>query len=91
MRRRAFRLLMSDRDRLLIHRLGAALDRVARPHARGEPLPMAVQASLWQLGVPCTDVTPREVVIARLWSLKRVITQVQLNETQAGGRPPSAA
>lgn len=52
---------------------------------------MAVQASLWQLGVPCTDVTPREVVIARLWSLKRVITQVQLNETQAGGRPPSAA
>ncbi len=61
---------MSEHD-LELARLGQILGQIARPYRCGESLPVDVQANLWQLGVPCDELTSREELIARLWARKR--------------------
>lgn len=82
---------MSDDERTL-KLLGEALDRVARPHACDEAIPVDVRATLWQLGVPCTELTPRQELVARLWARRR--TLLMAIQPHWGGptvTPPSAA
>jgi hypothetical protein len=82
---------MSEHERMLI-RVGKLLDQLARPHRCEEALPIDVQATLWQLGFPCNELTTREELIPRLWARKRSLMS-------AGGpgwggpglTPPSAA
>jgi hypothetical protein len=82
---------MGEQETMLI-RVGKLLDQLARPHGCEEALPVEVQASLWQLGFPCNDLTRREDLIPRLWARKRSLQS-------AGGpgwggpglTPPSAA
>jgi hypothetical protein len=54
--------------------LGQALDEVARPYRCDAGLPGAVQASLWRLGVPCDEQTPREQLVALIWARKRSLS-----------------
>jgi hypothetical protein len=61
---------MSEHERMLVT-LGRVLERIARPHPPEESLPSDVQASLWRLGFPCDELTPREELIPRLWERKR--------------------
>lgn len=74
---------MSDHERMLvqIHNL---LSRVARPHRCDDALPPDVQHSLWALGFACSERTPREELVARLWARKR-------NLLLTMQPPPSAA
>ncbi len=72
---------MSEHEELLLQ-LGDVLARIARPHRVDEALPQEVKASLWQLGFPCHELTPREELIAQLWARKRILQ---------GVTPPSAA
>jgi hypothetical protein len=51
--------------------LARLLEQVARPHPIDEELPADLQASLWQLGVPCDGSTPRQDVVALLWARRR--------------------
>jgi hypothetical protein len=62
--------------------VGVLLTQIARPHRCGEVLPADVQASLWQLGVPCDASTSRADLVAQLWARKRTMLQTT---------PPSAA
>lgn len=83
---------MSERDWMLI-RLGQLLDLVARPHRCEEAaLPFEVRATLLQLGVPCSEQTPREELVAQLWALKRNL-QAAITPGWGGPgiTPPSAA
>jgi hypothetical protein len=61
---------MSEHETMLI-RVGRLLDQLARPYRCEEALPVDVQATLWQLGFPCNDLTTREELIPRLWARKR--------------------
>lgn len=80
---------MSENERKLAM-LGELLAKVARPYSCDEALPLDVRAALWQLGVPCTELTPREELVARLWARKRnLMTTVQ--PTWSGPTAPSAA
>ena len=82
---------MSEHERILV-RLGRLLDQLARPHRCEDVLPVDVQASLWQLGFPCSDVTPREELIPRLWARKRSLLSGIGSEWGGPGlTPPSAA
>ncbi len=83
---------MSEHERLLI-RLGRILDQVARPHPFDEAVPVEVHASLWQLGVPCDELTTREELITRLWARKRSLLTVTQPGWGGGPRftPPTAA
>src|SRR2546430_2413637 len=49
---------MSEHEWQLVQ-LGRALSQVARPYGCDDVLPDEVQASLWQLGVPCSEGTSR--------------------------------
>ena len=72
---------MSEHELLLV-KLGQALSQVARPHGCDESIPDDVRAILLQVGVPCTERTPREELIQTLWARKRGLLQVT---------PPAAA
>ena len=83
---------MGERDWMLL-RLGEMLDMVARPHrCEEEALPVDVRATLWQLGVPCNERTPREELVAKLWARKRsLLTTIQPTWGGPGFTPPTAA
>lgn len=76
----------------MLIRLGQMLDAITRPHRCDEALPVDVRATLWQLGVPCNDRTPREELVARLWERKRsLLTAINPGWGGPGITPPSAA
>jgi hypothetical protein len=77
---------------LMLVQVGQALQLVARPHPCNAPLPAAVQASVWRLGLACDDLTPREELIARLWARKRSLSLAgQPKWSGPGAKPPTAA
>jgi hypothetical protein len=82
---------MSEQERMLV-RLGNVLDQLARPHRCDDALPAEVQASLWQLGVPCSELTTRQELISRLWARKRsLLVAIGPEWGGPGLTPPSAA
>ena len=82
---------MSERELMLVQ-LGQALNRVARPHQCDEALPAELQTRLWQLGVPCDELTPREQLVASLWARKRSLSlAAQPTWGGPGATPPNAA
>jgi hypothetical protein len=83
---------VSEHERLLF-RLGRILDQVARPHGCNEAVPIDVHAGLWQLGVPCDELTTREELVARLWARKRsLLASLQRGwGGDPGVTPPTAA
>ena len=82
---------MSEHELQLVQ-LGRALSQVARPYGCDDVLPDEVKASLWQLGVPCSEKTSREELIARLWARKRsLLLTMQPGWGGPGVTPPSAA
>jgi hypothetical protein len=82
---------MSEQEEQL-HQLGDVLAKIARPYSVDEALPSEIRNSLWQLGFPCHDLTPREELIARLWARKRSL-QMMVVPTWGGPgmTPPTAA
>jgi hypothetical protein len=82
---------MSEHERMLV-RLGRLLELIARPHPCNDVLPVEVQANLWQLGVQCNELTPREELIPRLWARKRsLLSAIQPEWRGPGVTPPTAA
>jgi hypothetical protein len=82
---------MSEHEELLVQ-LGDVLAKVARPYGVGEALPNELRTSLWQLGFPCQDFTPREELIAQLWARKRSLQMMVIPSWGGpGSTPPSAA
>jgi hypothetical protein len=83
---------MSEHEQTLVQ-LGRLLSQVARPYRCDDGLPDDVRASLWQLGVACNEMTPREELIARLWQRKRTLLTAMRPEWGGGPgvTPPSAA
>ena len=82
---------MSEHETMLV-KLGQILDQVARPHPCDEGLPADVRATLWQLGVQCDELTPREELVLRLWARKRSVKTAMLVDWSGPGvTPPSAA
>ena len=82
---------MSEQERML-HQLGQLLSQVARPYRCEDTLPEDVRTSLWQLGFPCNELTPREELVARLWARKRrLMTAIQPGWGGLGVTPPTAA
>ena len=82
---------MSEQELMLVQ-VGQVLQEVARPHSCDAPLPGHVQASLWRLGLPCDELTPREHVVALLWARKRSLSSaVQPTWRGPGATPPNAA
>jgi hypothetical protein len=82
---------MSDHELMLV-RLGELLSKVARPYRCEDSIPADVRAALWQLGLPCSEVTSREEVIASLWSKKRsLLTAMPPGWGGPGVTPPAAA
>jgi hypothetical protein len=82
--------MMGGQDHQLEQRLTAALDLVARPHSCHEALTLEVQAGLWQLGVPCSELTPRDEVVSRLWAKKRSVSPGRFGHGPSAA-PPTAA
>lgn len=82
---------MGEHERMLAQ-LGQLLARIARPHRADDELPPDVRAGLCQLGFPCTELTTREELIARLWARKRILL-TSMRPEWGGPRftPPSAA
>lgn len=76
-------------DERILKQLGEILDKIARPHRCDEALPVDLRAALWQLGVPCTELTSREELVARLWARKRNLMMIPPN--WSGPTAPSAA
>jgi hypothetical protein len=82
---------MSEHETMLV-KLGKILDQVARPHPCDEGLPADVQEALWQLGVPCDELTPRAELVVRLWARRRSVVAATLMEWSSPQvTPPSAA
>jgi hypothetical protein len=82
---------MGEHERMVI-RLGKVLEQLARPHGCEEALPAEIRAALWQLGFPCSEMTPREELIPRLWARKRSLLAGIGSEWGGPGlTPPSAA
>ncbi len=82
---------MSEHE-LLLFQLGDVLAKVARPYRCDAGLPVDVRAQLWQLGLPCTELTPREELVARLWAKKRsLLTAMRPEWGGPGVTPPAAA
>jgi hypothetical protein len=82
---------MSEQERML-RQLGRILSQIARPYACDEALPEEVRTSLWQLGFPCSELTPREEIVARLWARKRrLLTMLQPGWGGPQLTPPPAA
>jgi hypothetical protein len=81
---------MSEHEQLV--QLGQVLAQVARPHGCDDRLSDEVQASLWQLGFPCSEQTSREELIARLWARRRsLLTAMPPDWGGPGAPPPDAA
>jgi hypothetical protein len=82
---------MSEQELMLVQ-LGQVLDQVARPHRCEDVLPVEIQATLWRLGVPCDELTPRNEVVSLLWARKRNLSlAVQPTWDGPGATPPNAA
>ena len=82
---------MSEHELMLVQ-VGQVLQQVARPYSCDAPLPGHVQASLWRLGVPCDELTPRAHVVALLWARRRSLSSaVQPPWRGPGATPPHAA
>jgi hypothetical protein len=82
---------MSEHEMMWVQ-LGRALDEVARPYRCDAGLPGAVQASLWRLGVPCDEQTPREQLVALIWARKRSLSLAdQPRWGGPGATPPNNA
>jgi hypothetical protein len=82
---------MSEHERMLVQ-LGNLLSRVARPHRCDDGLPDDVKTSLWELGLPCGELTSREELISKLWARKRsLLLTMQPGWGGPGVTPPSAA
>lgn len=81
---------MREREKLLA-RLSELLARLARPYGCDEAIPAEIQAHLWQLGLPCDELTPREFVIAQLWARKRTLQTSMLPLWGGPGATPPAA
>jgi len=82
---------MSEHE-LLLFQLGDVLAKVARPYRCDAEIPVDVRAQLWQLGLPCTELTPREELVARLWAKKRsLLTAMRPEWGGPGVTPPAAA
>jgi hypothetical protein len=82
---------MSEHELQLVA-LGDLLSRIARPYRCDDVIPVDVRAALWQLGLPCSELTPREEVIARLWAKKRtLLTAMPPGWGGPGVTPPAAA
>ena len=82
---------MSEHERMLIQ-VGKVLSQVARPHLCDDVLSDDLRASLWQLGFPCSELTPREELIAGLWARKRSLLMAMRPDLGGPGvTPPSAA
>ena len=74
----------------MLVQLGNVLSRVARPHRCDDGLPDDVQATLWDLGLPCSEQTSREELVARLWARKRSLL-LTIQPHWGGPGAPSAA
>lgn len=82
---------MGEHERILV-KLGEVLAQIARPYRVDEMIPVHVQSNLWQLGVPCDELTPREELIAELWARKRTLQTAVLPQWGGpGATPPNAA
>jgi hypothetical protein len=81
---------MTDHERTLA-RLAEVLSQVARPHGVEDDLPPEIRSSLWQLGFPCTELTSREELIARLWARKRILMAAMQPQWGGGPGAPTAA
>lgn len=82
---------MGEQELMLVQ-LCQTLDQVARPYGCDDVLPAGVQASLWRLGVPCDELTPRAELVAQLWVRKRTLSMaVQPRWRGPGETPPNAA
>ncbi len=82
---------MSEHELMLVQ-LGDILAKVARPYRCDDVLPVDVRAALWQIGLPCHELTPREELVARLWAKKRsLLTAMQPGWGGPGVTPPAAA
>ncbi len=82
---------MSEHE-LLLFQLGEVLAKVARPYRWDDDLPVDVRAQLWQLGLPCCELTSREELVARLWAKKRnLLTAMRPEWGGPGVTPPAAA
>lgn len=80
---------MSEHELMLVQ-IGNLLSRVTRPHRSDDALPPDVQAGLWALGFACSERTPREELVARLWARKRSLL-VTMQPRWGGPGTPSAA
>jgi hypothetical protein len=81
---------MSEQELMLV-KVGQVLAQIARPHRCGDDgVPAELQANLWELGVACGDLTPREDVIAQLWARKRTL-RVSIEPLWDGPAPTSPA
>jgi hypothetical protein len=78
---------MSEQELMLVQ-VGQVLEQVARPHRCDDVLPVEVQATLWRLGVPCDELTPRDELVSLLWARKR---NLSLAWSPPGQTPPTAA
>jgi hypothetical protein len=82
---------MSEHERMLVQ-LGEILSRLARPYRAEDELPVDVRPVLCQLGFPCSELTSRQELIARLWAKKRsLLTAMQPDWGGPGITPPTAA
>jgi hypothetical protein len=82
---------MSEHELMLVQ-LGDILSKVARPHRCDDELSVDVRAALWQLGMPCNDLTSREELVARIWAKKRsLLTAIRPEWGGPGVTPPAAA
>jgi len=82
---------MSEQERLLAQ-LGDMLAKIARPHRADDELPIDLRSRLSQMGFPCSELTTREELIARLWARKRSLVAAMSAEWGGPGlTPPSAA
>ncbi len=82
---------MSEHEQMLVS-LGRVLEQVARPYSCNEALPVGLQDTLWQLGFPCDERTPREELIPRLWARKRsLLSAIGEGWGGPGLTPPTAA
>jgi hypothetical protein len=82
---------MNEHERMLV-RLGEVLGQIARPHLCDQVVPVEIRANLCQLGLPCTEETPRQTLITELWARKRSLQLLlQSRSGGPGATPPAAA
>lgn len=75
----------------MLARLSELLAQLARPYSCDDVIPVEVQANLWQLGLQCDELTPREELVALLWARKRRLQTALLPLWGGPGATPPAA